>query len=1294
MLDELGKILFSLTQVTAKKPSNGSARQAQNEEPAVLLLLRPLEQKLVEAFLPPSRPYDNPQRNIIFTSSDRYREVADEALNKCKKVSADLSGPNGTTHWQQRYEDELECRIAYTRIKEIGIVRWEEFKSDVLLIRHNLEEGSGHGADYSCQLKLACAYLHGVARFAFLNSNCEQLSAEVRQGYCLDGCLSDEPSIADRRVSKSYSINNHEPMPDDEYALIPLPTAIDVRLSCELAAGFSQEYWRTLSSYKEYSIFDVLFMCKDDRGWFWVLTRSQLDYLRSSWGNKTQKLTRALGMFRFNRAGIINHLERTECLTEEVFDFTQEAFICTLVGYRLEDTRDVSGDFEEFEKSLPGVDSSSYFYFRITSREHHEAFKNPRQGALVALFRFNRDLSAAGRLQRMSLVRQLIERWRAKIDSSDKVISVFSKIIRPFQEKTARSAIMSRNFSHNVGSHSLGNPGIHRSIGIERDGGSVQTVIEHRLSTFHAYTQGRLDFLARAISESDSRPEPIFFLNDVLESGFFRQGVLLDTLIEDLGFSASEIIFQVSIQKAGESGGPGFATYSWKKSKHRFVRNPDSDIEDAVVGIPGGMIGAHALYAFLENILRNTVKYGRKLHGGCGDQTNKQDNKLRIYLRLEQCKGLRGGEPEDAWVLSLWDNVSCDCDIQVARQIRQHINEPLVDEKGRMQAQGHGIQEMKICAELLAGGENCLRFPADNGYESADPRSKHCTESCNARQEYLDYRQLSREEPINKPEALRCYSTPHSTGENVQRQSKAARWLTYNLFMPIPVLLGIVPLGIKVAPPHLPPHIRYYSSLQELAERGAYIGILLDGDGSGINAALKEVARLHPCLPFRLMVVTDQAASWAKAFERRNRNGYPFEYPDEIPNRRLHICDEAIGQDLKALLVEPGGSTEVKFLGAGGRENRWDAIVLRAYDAWLRVYKRLPDQAKGQWKLCIGFMHGGETVVGRWRQRLHAFKGDNGVGPCVGIFVTSKVDEASSENWNITRDSLKQEAEKDRSREFGDKFFLLFDNHGEALSFKGDACGYAKGVRFYQKIGLKDGLTLFQSLESPPNSAFGFALFVYSLVEGALTRIAILDERVAQSTTDNKDHLFGVEQHRYQIAEIYPLFTFRREGHTPVRVSARIEILAEKTKNWWGDSDEAEKKWRELWEESNAEGLHFGVDCKINTVVNLDDFGYESLCVEQLKDIDVLVVHEGVADQLGGKIWNADDTRTLFSTAPFLVRTSGRGSESRHLKNVLPFLEFTELSSNTYQNFNKPGLIKAIFSASGNVNALSEDKPL
>lgn len=945
-----------------------------------------------------------------------------------------------------------------------------------------------------------------------------------------------------------------------------------------------------------------------------------------------------------------------------------------------------------------------------------------------------------------------------------------SQELRKELRKSARTVIMSRNLSHNMGSHSLANPHLYDSIGITqltdstRNTKEIGKQIKQRLETFHSYAQGRLDFLARTISGSADRPEPLFFLNDVMERGFFSQGVLLDTLVQDTGFPAKMIEFHVIIQRPdnNQNTGPGSngfscAIYEWIEKDRQFVRTNESDIEDVIVGIPGGMIGTHALYAFLENVLRNAVKYGQGLsdlkpqeQGGDGEGNGEESGKLKIHLRLEQCKGLRDDKTGDykaecGWVLSIWDNVSRD-DGSVAFDIRTHINRDLITKKDEMETRGHGIQEMKLCAESLSGR---LQFPPDDGYEENenDDSCKHCDDACTASHEYSQYRKSTKHPykvNITAMQPLRCYSAQHSglchdednrnaevksgkkfnikdrlqnflgdgAAESKAEQTQPDGWLTYNLFIPIPILLGVV------APEYakkdefadkLPPHIRYYETVEQLAEEGAHIGILLDANNIDMDEILKDIARLHPCLPFRLMVVTDVQGKtrWEKALKGKHPDNL-FKWPDHIPENRLRICGGEVGRKLCGLL-KLHNNNECFYLGAGGEgEERWDAIVLRAYDAWLREFKPLPEKVKA-WKLCVGFQHGGEAVKSRWEKNLQNYK--QGTDTVIACYVLSKENKeqtdavpVKSPNWPENLIPGKNGCDIDT--------YLVFDNHGAAFrdfTGRGDKNNLDEYPRFYQKIGLSDSLNLFQSLGSPPASPLGFSLFLYSLVESALARVVVIDERVAQSTAEDNGVLFASRDKELKVAGIFPLLSMARKnvgnGKSISTISRRIHELLEVTitvnldvvdmtedlKNiwkqiatWYGIGDDSDDRGEE-------EGLIYtGASCEMRTISCRND-GIKS---RKLEEIDVLIIHEGVTDHLhNAGIWqdSLDDVFRLHECAPMVVRCSGRGRESRHLHNSLSFMEFTEVSQNIYQSLNKPALVKSVLGSAGNLKELPEE---
>ena len=278
-----------------------------------------------------------------------------------------------------------------------------------------------------------------------------------------------------------------------------------------------------------------------------------------------------------------------------------------------------------------------------------------------------------------------------------------------------------------------------------------------------------------------------------------------------------------------------------------------------------------------------------------------------------------------------------------------------------------------------------------------------------------------------------------------------------------------------------------------------------------------------------------------------------------------------------------------------------------------------------------------------------------------------------------SQQALKNMLEEETKKEFPNlKKALVFDNHGKIIS--SILNGLTEHLpRFYQKIGSDEGFNLCQSLESPPSSGFGFAFFIYTLVEAALTRIVIIDERIAQATIDG-GKLFGDKAAVFQKAGIISLLQVHRPDMDLIQI--QTAFLSETIEN-------AANNTKGFNNVANDEGCTFNKDDSVTLkfVTKITD-AFQILSLDEGLSSDVLVIHEGVTDMFHSKsLWNEkeEDSWKIFDAVPFVIRTSGRGMNSRYLGNWLPFIEFTELSGNTYGDLNKLTLTKALLGTSGNI---------
>lgn len=241
--------------------------------------------------------------------------------------------------------------------------------------------------------------------------------------------------------------------------------------------------------------------------------------------------------------------------------------------------------------------------------------------------------------------------------------SVISK--NTFKKHTSRSAIaaiMGRNMSHNVGSHVLW----HLGRSIENSGGKCPPNTEHFLN----YLQQRMDFIAQITTS------PVFWcqsfnFKQLMESFDNKQTVLKENIARSY---SEEIELQFDLKDIGNE------------------KAMSGDIE---VDIPGGMVGAQALYSILENIIRNAAKHGDRNHN---------NNKLRLEIRLGD-PGLHSSSSyKNEWKkkfykLTIADSLQTKPDVK--EKLDGLLSETMIDDEGSVKSGAWGMKEIKICASYL-----------------------------------------------------------------------------------------------------------------------------------------------------------------------------------------------------------------------------------------------------------------------------------------------------------------------------------------------------------------------------------------------------------------------------------------------------------------------------------------------------------------------------------------------------------------------------------------------------------------
>ena len=278
--------------------------------------------------------------------------------------------------------------------------------------------------------------------------------------------------------------------------------------------------------------------------------------------------------------------------------------------------------------------------------------------------------------------------------------------------QSAIAAIMSRNGSHNIGSHIIS-----AASSNINDYSDTQTLLK--------YIQQRMDFIATVTTEFPNWTYPAWLTRDLMRR-FYEQRLVLNYIAESEGVNAFEfqpnediskqenkLLIKIQVLKNGEKQPKEIIGIA--KSVDEYKENIKFDI---LIAIPGGIIGHQAFYTIMENIIRNSAK-----HGWAKDKENKPKN-LEITINIMECKD------KDYNIVEIWDNVSSysckdgdfgkfkklyelkngklieesDDDfnkLPLHKQMNHKLMKSFIDQTGKLLKDNWGLAEIKICAGFL-----------------------------------------------------------------------------------------------------------------------------------------------------------------------------------------------------------------------------------------------------------------------------------------------------------------------------------------------------------------------------------------------------------------------------------------------------------------------------------------------------------------------------------------------------------------------------------------------------------------
>lgn len=254
-------------------------------------------------------------------------------------------------------------------------------------------------------------------------------------------------------------------------------------------------------------------------------------------------------------------------------------------------------------------------------------------------------------------------------------------LIQNHARKAAVAAVMSRNMSHNIGSHVLADLStkqriqeiitqysqVHNRTELfdeeEKDFDSPDIA----MSVFNQYLKSRMDFLADLATSLPVVENQKYLLQDIVTT-FGNNRLLKERIPALAGFD-----YEISL-------------YEQFDSQNRKLLTESTDV---CVSMPNDVLGIHAFYVILENFIRNCAKH---------EHVN---GKIDIGF-------LKGDHDNELIKVEIFSNCKKDADAidAVVKERNKDVKESVLKE-GSLRPGAWGILEMKVAANYLR------KYPVD-----------------------------------------------------------------------------------------------------------------------------------------------------------------------------------------------------------------------------------------------------------------------------------------------------------------------------------------------------------------------------------------------------------------------------------------------------------------------------------------------------------------------------------------------------------------------------------------------------
>jgi len=238
--------------------------------------------------------------------------------------------------------------------------------------------------------------------------------------------------------------------------------------------------------------------------------------------------------------------------------------------------------------------------------------------------------------------------------------------------RSAVSTVMARNMSHNFGSHVLARlaspTNLRDHYDAEKEKGQHDPL--KPVSLLNSYLRTRMDFLADvatgapavAMSKRLYRDTCAYLDND---EGIDRQEILLDK-VSGTNLGVDSITLKI------RSDNQEITTKTLEK--------------DPLVAFPSDMLGAHAFYIILENIIRNCAKHSNL----------REDDDLEITVEVDEDLNHK-----EYYRVRIFDDIRKEEGLQdIVDDLNEGIDESILTD-GELRQGYWGVLEMKIAAAYL-----------------------------------------------------------------------------------------------------------------------------------------------------------------------------------------------------------------------------------------------------------------------------------------------------------------------------------------------------------------------------------------------------------------------------------------------------------------------------------------------------------------------------------------------------------------------------------------------------------------